>query len=160
MKLINKITLLILISITVSCKKCKDPVEPEPNVCEVNGEIFDSEKGIQQMKDYMYFEVGTWWVYEEEITGVLDTITVYFSIDDIDNNGFHWFQCYTYSSQTTYNYKYEYHESFTGGCAVNSSCRCQKVQRSKTQPGDFVGANRDFFFQHKLRTFSMLQAEH
>jgi len=142
----HKLLLLLLLSITISCNKCKKDPPPEPKVCEINGEIFDSEKGIQQMKDYMYFEVGTWWVYEEETTGDLDTITVYYNHEDIDENNYHWFQCYTYSSYTTYNFKYEYHESFTGGCAVNSACRCQKVQRSKTQPGDFVGAHRDFFF--------------
>lgn len=154
MKLTTKITLLLLLSITISCNRCKD--KEEPKVCEINGEIYDSAKGIQQMKDYMYFKVGTWWVYEEETTGERDTIEVYYNNDDIDNNNHHWFQCYTHSYYDDYNYKYEYHESFTGGCALNSSCRCQKVQRSKTQPGDFVGAHRDFFFPTLIGDFQYI----
>jgi hypothetical protein len=32
---------------------------------------------LEEMKNYYFFKTGTWWVYEEVDTGVLDTLQVY-----------------------------------------------------------------------------------
>lgn len=106
----------------------------------------DYEQGFQQVKDWMYFETGSYWIYEEENSGAIDTITVYEHWQGQDPEGNNAFISNTISSHDGYLYLYDYNSSFTIHCLNTPSCQCEKVERSKGRPGEFVGSEKNFFF--------------
>ena len=63
---------LFLLLLTTCKHKCeKDPdAKGCPDCCE--------DQSLEGMKDYFYFKTGTWWVYQEQNSGALDTVEVYY----------------------------------------------------------------------------------
>ncbi len=94
----------------------------------------------------MYFKTGSYWIYEEENSGAIDTITVFEDWQGQDSEGNSAFYTRTISSHDGYYYLYEYHSSFTIHSLTTPACQCEKVKRTKARPGDFVGADRLFTF--------------
>jgi hypothetical protein len=72
--------------------------------------------GLNEGKDYMYFKKGTWWIYKNVNTGLIDTLTVYDSkFDTITSKGQEeasYYRIYTYEKAVinvrSYKYKYFY----------------------------------------------------
>ncbi len=67
-KTISTFLLLSTAVLFTACPSKKDKSEEKPTYY-LN----------QMMKDYVIFPVGSWWVYEDSASGVLDTITVTYS---------------------------------------------------------------------------------
>ncbi len=123
-------TLLFL----VCCKH-----EPPPKVCQ-----YDSS--VEEMKKWYYFKTGTWWVYQEQNTGLLDTITVYYDWEGLSQSGYDGFEWFSISSLTGIDYRYRFNSSYSIHCLSERECTCHKVNRSKAQPGGFVGDEWLFLF--------------
>jgi hypothetical protein len=100
---------------------------------------------IQNVKNFFYFKVGSYWVYEEETSGDLDTVYVTEASENPTNYDF---DVRVYSTYQDYYYHFS-PEYFPGnGCPDNGSIckRCLYVKRSKYKPGDFVDEVKCFFF--------------
>ncbi len=126
---ILSVVLLLLATSHYSCKP-NDPAPPkEPETFLV----------WQEGWDYCFFKTGTWWVYQDSLSGAYDTMRVYEDdkgLDSVkDNNGrleniYEWFVVKMSSSYSGYNYYHRNHMSFYN-----------QVRRIKTKPGDYVGEN-------------------
>ena len=98
------------------------------------------------MKKWYYFKTGTWWVYEEQTTGALDTIEVYHDWAGINTGGFEGFEWFATSTYDGYNQYYTFNTSFSIHCLTTEECICHKVERARSQPGDFLGAGKIFLY--------------
>lgn len=146
------IVIACLIAISSSCKK-EEPA-PQPVTSNVNGWDCDP---IQGVKDFFFFKEGSWWVYQEEGSGELDTISV--TIAAHDPNSYN-FDIRVYSSFEDYSYHFwpvSSQSSPSAHCPdIGTICdRCLKVKRSKYKPGEFVSEATCFFYlpevgQHDL----------
>lgn len=101
------------------------------------------------MKQWVLFKPGTYWIYEEENTGYIDTVTVTEYFDGLSSGGFAAFGCVMHSSFDGYNYDYWFNNSYSRSCDWSEECMCHKVFCSKSKPGDFVGDDRAFIFPLK-----------
>jgi hypothetical protein len=146
MKSIHSISLLcFFILLCLAC--CKH--EPPPPVCQ-----YDSS--VEEMKKWYYFKAGTWWVYQEQNTGVLDTITVYYDWEGLSQSGYDGFEWFSISSLTGIDYRYRFNSSYSIHCLSESECTCHKVNRSKAQPGGFVGDGNIFLYPLIAGNYSYL----
>jgi hypothetical protein len=132
------ITLLLCTLILLGCKK------DEPIPCEETGN--ENCEDIQNVKHFFYFKVGSYWVYEEETSGDLDTVYVTEASENPSNYDF---DVRVYSTYQDYYYHF-WPEYFPGnnGCPDNGSIckRCLSVKRSKYKPGNVLGEGKCFFF--------------
>lgn len=134
-QLIAYLTAALLMLTLSTCKKD----DPDCETCQY-------EQGFQQVKDWMYFKTGSYWIYEEENSGAIDTLTVYEDWQGIAQEENDAFLTHTISSFDGFFYFYQYNSSFTIHCLTEPSCDCEKVLRAKGKPGNFVGEGRMFFF--------------
>lgn len=119
---------------------CKHEPPPEPPA------ICQYDSSIEEMKKWYYFKTGTWWVYEEQTTGALDTLTVYHDWAGINTEGYEGFEWYGISSYDHFDYRYRFNTSYSIHCLTYEECTCHKVSRSKTMPGNFIGSGRIFLY--------------
>lgn len=105
----KKLVYILLVCICLTgCQKCKKK-QPEP------------DKGFNQAVNtdlyaYAYFKPGTYWVYEDTLSGILDSVYVTFANNGTYTNGdaevaqgyyrgtFSWFRCDMISSYDHYKY--------------------------------------------------------
>ena len=112
------------------CKRENDP--PEPEIF-----LFD-----QAMYDYCYFKTGTWWVYRDSATGMLDTVVIVENGNGIDTAWQEgriwrisdWFSCHAENKRTGYTNRYFGHSSFKN-----------LVKKNKTTTGNYIGETIHFF---------------
>lgn len=105
----NLIYLLFLCACLTSCTQCKKK-QPEPEIgfkAPVNADLYA----------YAYFKPGTYWVYQDSISGILDSVYVTFANKGTYTNGdaevaqgyyrgtFSWFSCDAISSYDHYKYQ-------------------------------------------------------
>ena len=131
MKTLNTIFICVLIiGVFVQCRK-----DPRIPFCE---EFPDQCVEITTIKDHFYFDVGTYWVYEEENSGMIDSQWVSKSFTN-ENEG--WFN-YTVESSIS-----EYYQRFwtvilsdlyISGLVPKEETSAY-VKRSKSKAGGFVG---------------------
>lgn len=96
--------------------------------------------------DYNFFNLGSSWVYEDNINNAKDTVWVTEAVRGFDttfNNGkpqyiYEWFRVKTYSSYHKYDYYYTCHMSFGN-----------QVRRVKVKPGQYVGEIIHFVYPVK-----------
>ena len=132
--------ILCLTALCLVLSNCKHEQPTEPAAaCQ-----YDSS--VEEMKKWYYFKIGTWWVYQEETTGALDTVTVYHNWDGINTGGFEGFEWHGASSFDGYNYYYSFNTSYSIYCLSKHECTCHKVKRVKTKPGDYVGESWLFLY--------------
>jgi hypothetical protein len=140
--------LLLTAAICVVLANCKHEPPPEPELpCQ-----YDSS--IEEMKKWYYFKTGSWWVYEEQTTGALDTLTVYYDWAGTNSSGTTGFEWYANSKLDGFNYYYSYNSSFSIHCLTRKDCTCNKVKRSKGKPGNFVGEESLFLYPIIEQNFS------
>ena len=103
---------------------------------------------IQNVKHFFYFKVGSWWVYEEENSGLRDSVYVTSAAENPSNYDF---DVEVYSTYQDYYYHFwpQYGPTLGSTCSQSGeSCGwCVKVFRSKYKPGDFVSQATCFMFQ-------------
>jgi len=123
----------------LGCKKDKVPC----TTCPTEGANCED---VQNVKHFFYFKVGSWWVYEEENSGLRDSVYVTSALENQSNFGF---DVEVYSTYQDYYYHFwpEYN-IVSNQCPENGQiCKyCVKVLRSKYRPGDFVGEATCFIF--------------
>jgi hypothetical protein len=103
-------------------------------------------------KNYFAFKVGSWWLYEEENSGLQDSIFVktYWSDENtfafdvrlesaMDGYGYHFFPQYINHSLCSQTEESEY--------------KCLYIKRSKSKTGDFLGEANCFFINHLVNDF-------
>ena len=128
---------LLTLSLVFSCKK-----DPEIPYCELHP---DDCVDVRMVKDWFYFDYGSWWVYEEENSGMRDSVYV---IQTYSDTGSFMFETQVHSTYDGYNYPY-WANSATSDAddnIVRKAERSTSVKRAKTKPGDFVGESRCFVF--------------
>jgi hypothetical protein len=135
----SKYILLVLCTlILLGCKK------DEPSSCQETGN--ENCEDIQNVKHFFYFKVGSYWVYEEETSGDLDTVYVTEASENPTNYDF---DVRMYSTDQDYYYHF-WPDNVSGinGCSTNGIiCKwCTTVKRSKYKPGDFVAEAKCFIF--------------
>ena len=135
------LAIVLLLGITVSCKdKTPKPTPVACTICEARKEI----------KHYFLFDLGSWWVYEEETTHERDSMYVVQSTNDTNSSDFdtrifspyqnyyyHFFPLMTVTNPTT-------------GCTDDAitTKRCIYIKSSKYQSGDYIGEELCFFSQY------------
>lgn len=129
---------LTCLVIVFSCKKDKTPS------CPTTGASNCEE--IQNVKHFFYFKVGSWWVYEEETSGALDTVYVTEAAENPSNYDF---DIRVYSTYEDYYYHF-WPEYASGAQACSEDgviCQyCITIKRSKYQPGNVLGQYNCFFY--------------
>ncbi len=139
MRRIHYLLPLITVLLFTTCKK--DEEEGPCVSCPENGTIED-------MKEWFYFLPGTYWIYQEETSGDLDTVHVYDGWETESS-----FRVETQSSVleewipglwVKYNYYYNYTGSRT--CLSVPQCTCHKLERVKSRISDFVAASTILHF--------------
>lgn len=106
----KRLVYILFISFCLTaCQKCKKKQpEPDPEFSSpVNTNLYD----------YAYFKLGTYWVYEDSISGILDSVYVTYANNGTYTNGdaevaqgyprgtFNWFKCDMISSYDHYKYE-------------------------------------------------------
>jgi hypothetical protein len=135
------LTLLLPLLFLSTCKKDSDCPPSEPCPCE-------GDTCLEEMKDWFYFQPGTYWIYQEENSGALDTVHVYEA--GSSSEGFttrvqssileEWIP----GQWEKYNYAYRYWGSSI--CQDKPNCRCHRLNRVKSRPLDFVGAANILYY--------------
>lgn len=145
---LTKISSIVLLALTIalivaSCKKEKTPYETCPDSGSANCE------NVQNIKNFFYFKVGSWWVYEEETSGERDSIYVTEASEDPNTYNF---DVRMYSTYEDYYYHYWPVYALTSNCPDNGTIctQCLTVMRSKYKPGDFVAEEECFYFVPKV----------
>ncbi len=105
---------------------------------------------IDEMMQWVYFKTGTYWIYEEQNTGALDTVTVVDDYSGTSSGGFRDWVCIMQSSHDGYFYKYWFNDSYSTECGLFPGCFCRAVDCDKYIPGDYAGGNHVFIFPLKL----------
>jgi hypothetical protein len=129
---------LALLLLLVKCKH-------EP-VIDPNGPQCGEATTIDEMMEWVYFKTGTYWVYREQNTGVLDTMTVYYDYNGVSATGNREFKIKILSSLDVYTYEYWFNDSWSGDCSLFPGCYCRTVDCEKYKIGDFAGGNHVFIF--------------
>ncbi len=132
---------IIVLAILFSCKKDKTTQDN----CDCGaGDVCEP---IEDIKRYFDFKIGSWWVYEEETSGIRDSVYVF---QQWDNSNTYEFDVRTYSVHYDYQYHYwpESAQSSPGDCPNQGAIckRCLKVKRSIFIPSVLVHEAPCFIF--------------
>jgi hypothetical protein len=121
----------------LGCKK------DEPTSCQETEN--ENCEDIQNLKNFFYFKVGSYWVYEEETSGDLDTVYVTEAAENTSNYNF---DIRMYSSYQDFYYHFWPEYSAVPGTSESGVvCEtCVYVKRSKYRPGVVVYQADCFFF--------------
>lgn len=133
-----KLILILLLPLAMACKK-----DPPLSYCE---EFPDDCVDVREVKDYFYFNYGSWWVYEEENSGMRDSVYVTETYSDESSVIFETWMHSTYDG-----YDYTFWTTGVNGSVVTDNIakkaeRSTRVNRAKTKPGDYVAEATCFLF--------------
>ena len=134
--------ILLLAAICAVCSRCKHKVYPDPDCGEANT--------IDEMMEWVYFKTGTYWIYQEQNSGALDTMTVYFDYSGHSSGGFRDFAIKMRSSLDGYTYEYWFNDSYSGDCGLFPGCFCRVVTCEKYKSGDYAGGDDVFIFPLRI----------
>ncbi len=137
--------ILFLFCLCIILSTCKHEPEIDPN-----SSYCGEATTIDEMMEWVYFKTGTYWIYEEQNSGALDTMTVYFDYSGVSNTGNREFVVKMESSLDGYTYEYWFNDAWSGECGLFPSCYCRVVDCEKYIPGDFVGGNHNFIFPLRI----------
>ena len=132
MKICLTFTVFLIAIIFVQCRK-----DPKIPFCE---EFPDQCVEITTVKDHFYFDVGTYWVYEEENSGKLDSqwVSKAFTKSNVC-----WFDYRIESSliEHHFNISTDLLSGAIDSGLVPMTDRTILISRSKTMAGDFIGTS-------------------
>lgn len=100
MPTLTKIGLCLLSIALLLLNACKPENKPHPN-------IYKGPYYLGEVKDYLYFKTGSYWVYKNNVTNQIDTWTMTFidtfkSKTDMDLPDGHYFMSYTHMAFKQY----------------------------------------------------------
>jgi len=134
---------VFLLATGVSCKD-KDP-KPKQNYCSQSGTC----ETVMEAKDYFVFNMGSWWVYEEETSHERDSVYVILYNNDPDSPDF---DVTVFSEREDMRYHYFPQIISNNGCynySLVSENKCIYIKRSKGNFGNYIGEDNCFFIQHR-----------
>ena len=137
--------ILLLLALCFALSNCKH----EP-VIDPNGPQCGEATTIDEMMEWVYFKTGTYWIYEEQNTGALDTMTVYYDYNGVSPTGNRDFVVKMRSSLDGYTYEYWFNDAWSGDCSLFPGCFCRVVDCEKYIPGDYAGGNHCLIFPLKV----------
>jgi hypothetical protein len=117
---------------------CRHKPDLDPNCGEANS--------IDKMMEWTYFKTGTYWIYQEQNTGVYDTCTVYFDYNGIHPEGWRDFVVKIRSSHDGFNYIYWFNDSWSSENTIRPGCPIRVVECDKYVIGNSLGGTRVFPF--------------
>lgn len=124
-----------------ACNKDKpEPATPTPCI---------SCQSVTEAKDFFAFKVGTYWIYQEENSLELDTLTV--TESQIDATGYNFdVRIYSTREDCYYHYWPTYLDN-KEGCSQSEpvSKKCLFVNKSKYQLSNYVYQYKCIFLQYK-----------
>lgn len=116
----------------------------------------------QAIKDYNYFLEGTYWIYKDSVSGAEDSVYVYNAVNVFDTLEpgnqyglppaiYEAIETDMHSTYDEYNYYNIINTTYCIQCVDGNLQRpCYYVERTKTQPGDYVGYTYSFFYKFQL----------
>ncbi len=134
---------LLFAFVLLSVASCKKEPEKIPYCEEYPNECVD----VREVKDYFYFKIGSYWVYEEETSGERDSVYV---IETSNDTGSVLFSTTKYSTYDGYDYNYQ--SKGVWSFAVDDNHKAKKTDKStrvisaKFKSGDYVGEATCFLF--------------
>jgi hypothetical protein len=131
----RRILIIISLFFVLSCRR--DQSIP---FCELHP---DQCVDIREVKDYFHFNLGSYWVYEEETSEILDSTYV---IETLSDTASYYFDTRLHSDYDGYNYHYWPDGATTNSNIVEKSVRSTIIKKAKTKPGDFVAESYCFPF--------------
>lgn len=103
---------------------------------------------IQEVKKYFYFKEGSYWVYQEQNSGLIDSVYVFETYNDPST---YYFSTKLYSSYDGYYYRFwPKIGAVVDSGLVEKSKRSTIIYKSKAKPGDFVSESECFLFYPKI----------
>ena len=141
--------ILLVAAICVVCSRCKHVPPPEPCDC---GEA----NTLEELKQWAYFKTGTYWVYEEETSHVLDTFMVLNSHDFVTSQGNEQFDYEMLRTRDQYYYRFWFNEGWSALDCNNDCCECRRLWCSKYRPGDSDGQSALLTFPTFVGSYSYL----
>ena len=141
--------ILLVAAICVVCSRCKHVPPPEPCDC---GEA----NTLEELKQWAYFKTGTYWVYEEETSHVLDTFMVLNSHDFVTSQGNEQFDYEMLRTRDQYYYRFWFNEGWSALDCNNDCCECRRLWCSKYRPGDADGQSPLLTFPTFVGSYSYL----
>lgn len=146
--MMKKALLFLSFVLTILCiPSCKD--QPTGTIaqdyCVENPE---SCEVVMEGKNYFAFPVGSWWVYEEENSGMRDSIYV---TEYSNSETTYAFDVRMVSARDDYEYHYFPQYINVEACShtIPSVNKCLYVKKSKGKPMDFLGEGNCFFINHR-----------
>jgi hypothetical protein len=115
----------------------------------------------QVVKEYTFFQLGTYWVYEEVSSGVLDSVYVTLADEFVDTvyeagnvTGIYTaFRNELMSDLDGYTSRYFFDERDAEYCIdINGDFVCYQVTKGRYKPGDVVGEHQIFYYQFDIGT--------
>jgi hypothetical protein len=137
--------ILFLFCLCIILSTCKHEPEIDPN-----SSYCGEATTIDEMMEWVYFKTGTYWIYEEQNSGAIDTMTVYYDYNGVSNTGNREFVVKMESSLDGYTYEYWFNDAWSGECGLFPGCFCRAVDCEKYVPGDAAGVNHVFIFPLKV----------
>jgi hypothetical protein len=133
--------LLMALPLFWACRK-----DDDISYCELHT---DECVDVREVKDYFYFKMGSWWVYEEEHSGKRDSVYVYETWTDTSSV---LFETWLHSSYDGYDYTF-WTTGVNGSLVTNNLTKktdlSTRVNRAKTTSGDYVDEATCFLFYPK-----------
>jgi hypothetical protein len=137
---ISLVLLFALIAVLPSCKHTPEDVGgPELNIIECH-------PTIDSMRQWFFFRPGSWWVYQEESSGALDTIRVTYYDDSQSPGGNAQIVTQAVSSLDGYTYEYYFNDSWTRPTRQSAYCSHFQIGLAKHRLGDVAGEEYFFFY--------------
>ena len=134
---------IALLGMGVSCKdkNKKSFCEENPGQCQ----------SVITAQEYFLFKIGSWWVYEEEMTHERDSMYVYESVNDSNS---YYFSSRIHSELQDYNYHYWPIYVSSNSCSMSSpvQSKCLLIKRSKAKPGEFIDEGYCFYVNFGINT--------
>jgi hypothetical protein len=142
--------ILLLMALCVVCSRCKhlrDENHKELE-CTYNG-------SFEGLKEWYYYKVGTYWIYEDINSGVRDTLTVFENESSEDNvtNRTCIFRAYSTFYDGSINVYFD--DSYTIHCLNYKVCDCKKIRWgfNSTTTG-ITGGGWYFLYPHILNNYN------
>ena len=116
-----------------------------------NGDWGKSYPIPQEVLDYFYFQPGSIWVFQNDKTNTLDTITVNDASkrlqDGLKGDKYENARSVWYSSLDKYQYHYSVYTQGSAGCIrEGSKWPCYMINLSKTKIGDVLSSSYAWFY--------------
>ena len=123
------ITIFVLFVIGICSCTDDEPLEPCTPPCQL-------DQSFEYLLEWSYFQVGSWWKYEEQNSGAIDSVYVW------SNGGINYeaeaFELWTYSSYNDYDWVYLHYGSSDIGGSNESPCQLRRLNRAAINPPWFV----------------------